>query len=124
MKGYLLNFFKYSPIGKEVDDEAFTNNHSEEFVRSVVWSNFDRLEIREIDEFEQFRISRFSEKNWIGERQFAMIYEVCDNEKEKRLEYFKDNKDKCLFAFRKKSQNCISDNKILRFFGISMVDLT
>lgn len=122
MKGYLLNFFKYSPIGKEVCDEAFTNNHSEEFVRSVVWSNFDRLEIREIDKFEQFRISQFSEKNWIGERQFAMIYEVDENEK--RIEYFKDNKDKCLFAFRKKTEDIVADNKNLRFFGISMVDLT
>lgn len=124
MKGYLLNFFKYSPVGEDVNDEAFKNNHNKEFVRSVVWSNFDRLEIREIDKFEQFRISQFSEKNWIGERQFAMIYEVCENEQEKRLEYFKDGNDKCLFAFRKKSNNAVANNKKLRFFGISMVDLT
>ena len=39
MKGYLLNFFKYSPIGKEVCDEAFTNNHSEEFVRSFLYNS-------------------------------------------------------------------------------------
>lgn len=123
MKGYLLNFYKYSPIGKSTEeDDYFKNNlSSEEFVRSMIWSTFDRLEVREITEFSQYRMSEYSEKNWVGERQFSMIYEADNKDFPGRLKYTKRSDDKCLFAFDAQDEN--KANKLL-FFGVSMVDLT
>lgn len=117
MNGYLLNFYKYSPLGK---NDSYTNDYDESFVRSVVWSSFDRLEIRKINKFEQFRQSAYSEKNWVGERQFSMIYDVSCDENPKRLEYIETAPNKCIFAFQETEKS----DKNFRFFGISMVDLS
>ena len=130
MKGYLLNFFKYAAVDSEdfdSSDQWYLNAHDGEvFVRSVVWSVFDRLEIREINSFKDFRVSQYSEKKWVGERQFSLIYEI--NPGEKKLVYKKSN-DKCRFAFHKLYNNIseemqLMDERKYRFFGISMVDLT
>lgn len=115
MKGYLLNFYKFSPTN--VED---SQNKGDEFIRSIVWSTFDRLEIRDVDKFEQYRLSEFSEKNWIGERQFAMIYEL---NKSVNLIYDNKNKNdktnKCKFAF-----DAVRHNDKMRFFGITLIDFT
>lgn len=118
MYGYLLNFYKYSPQG---NDPNFINNLDHSFIRSIVWSPFDRLEIRKISEFEQFRQSEYGEKNWVGERQFSMIYDVSDNNYPQRLVY-KNNcgKNKCEFTFANRK----APEKKYRFFGISMLDIS
>lgn len=123
MRGYLLNFYKYSPIEKQNSKDDFCTNNfsSEKFVRSMIWSTFDRLEVRDIHNFGQYRVSEYSEKNWVGERQFSMIYEAENEKNPKRLKYVKQKDDKCLFAFDSVEKE--KENKLL-FFGISMVDLT
>ncbi len=130
MNGYLMNFFKYGAADIEDfdgKDKMYMNAHEgEEFVRSVVWSIFDRLEIREITSFDEFRLSQYSEKKWVGERQFALLYEISNSNK--RLEFQKSN-DKCRFAFHKVYEQNItveereSAETKFRFFGISMIDL-
>lgn len=130
MIGYLMNFFKYGAIDTddfESQDTMYANAHEgEEFVRSVVWSVFDRLEIRDITNFDQFRLSQYSEKKWVGERQFTLLYEI--NPACKHLVYKKSG-DKCRFAFHKAYDETITPNEQekdetqYRFFGISMVDL-
>lgn len=130
MTGYLMNFFKYAAIDKdnfEDDDTMYLNAHEGEvFVRSVVWSVFDRIEIREIDSFQKFRLSQYSEKKWVGERQFTLLYEI--NSGKKNLN-FKKNNDKCRFAFHKAYDSEVTeeeqeiDERKYRFFGISMIDL-
>lgn len=123
MRGYLLNFYKYSPTEKASGEDDFCTNNfgSEKFVRSMIWSTFDRLEVRDIDKFGQYREAEYSEKNWVGERQFSMIYEADNKDIPKRLNYFKQNDDKCLFPFDSVKES--KKNRLL-FFGISMVDLT
>ena len=114
MKGYLFNFYKFSPTTVGSSDDV-----SEKFVRSIVWSSFDRLEIRAITKFEEYRLSGFSEKNWLGERQFAMVYELDGNYE--KLVYNDQSNDECKFVFD------VVDNKEqndLRFFGITMIDFT
>ena len=105
-----MNFFKYAAIDTddfEENDKLYLNAHEgEKFVRSVVWSIFDRIEIREIDTFEKFRLSQYSEKKWVGERQFILLYEI--NPGEKHLKYQK-SKEKCLFSFHKIYEDCISE---------------
>lgn len=116
MKGYLFNFYKFSPTTVGSSDDV-----SEKFVRSIVWSSFDRLEIRDITKFEEYRLSGFSEKNWLGERQFAMVYEFDDNYG--KLVYNKQSSAECRFVF----DSIISENNeqhVLRFFGITMIDFT
>lgn len=130
MIGYLMNFFKYGAADEEdyeQGDTMYQNAHGgEHFVRSVVWSVFDRLEIRDISRFQQYRLSQFSEKRWVGERQFILLYEI--NSDDKHLEYRKSD-DKCRFAFHKVYDRNIplkeqeKDETKFRFFGISMVDL-
>lgn len=122
MAGYLLNFYKYSPINKEeIKDDSLKKIFREnEYSKSVVWSKFDRLEVRKIEEFKQFRESGNSEKSWIGERQFAMIYDI-GTDVSKKLTYDETSASKGVFAFHKTG----TDNECnLRFFGISMIDLT
>lgn len=116
MNGYLLNFYKYSPQGK---NPQFTNAYDENFIRSVVWSSFDRLEIKKISEFAQYRKSGFGEQNWAGERQFAMLYDVSDENNPARLD-FSEQPTSCAFPFRDKAH----PDKMFRFFGISMLDLS
>lgn len=117
MKGYLFNFYKFSPttVGE-------AQKPSNEFVRSIVWSTFDRLEIREISNFEEYRISKFSEKNWLGERQFAMVYEF--DEDYKKLIYNNTGDDECRFVFDKYSAETEDSQDSLRFFGITLIDFT
>lgn len=117
MHGYLLNFYKYSPQG---ENPNYTNDYDEQFVRSIVWSSFDRLEIRKISEFEQFRQSEYGEKNWVGERQFSMIYDVSDEDCPQRLMFTEQGKNKCAFSFA----NCKYPEKKYHFFGISMLDIS
>lgn len=112
MKGYLLNFYKFSPTN--VDN---LQNNSDDFVRSIVWSTFDRLEVREIVTFDEYRLSKYSEKNWIGERQFAMIYEF--HGKYNSLSYNKNQDDECRFVF-----DSVQDNDKMRFFGVTLIDFT
>lgn len=130
MNGFLMNFFKYVAADTEDFEETdmmYMNAHEgEHFIRSVVWSVFDRLEIRPIENFSEFRLSQYSEKKWVGERQFALLYEISNGNK--RLEYKKSD-DKCRFAFHKvydggmTSQEKDADELKYRFFGISMIDL-
>lgn len=129
MTGYLMNFFKYAAIDTddfEDADQLYLNAHGgESFVRSVVWSIFDRIELRPINTFQEFRLSQYSEKKWVGERQFTLLYEI--NSEKSHLQYQK-SEDKCLFSFHKTYDNAVSeaerksDEEKYRFFGISMVD--
>lgn len=117
MKGYLFNFYKFSPTTINSTDIA-----SDEFVRSIVWSTFDRLEIRSISKFEEYRLSKFSEKNWYGERQFAMVYEFTNNYN--KLKYNEDNDDECRFVFDVVDDEKDVNKGSLRFFGITLIDFT
>lgn len=131
MTGYLMNFFKYAAIDTDnfdYDDQLYLNAHGgESFIRSVVWSIFDRIEIRDINKFQQFRLSQYSEKKWVGERQFTLLYEI--NPEESHLNYQKGG-NKCLFSFHKAYNNSMSeperlrDEEKYRFFGISMIDFS
>lgn len=118
MKGYLFNFYKFSPT--VVDDN--TDKIPDKFIRSIVWSSFDRLEIRPISRFEQYRLSGFSEKNWLGERQFAMVYELDDNYC--NLVYNPSGDDECSFVFDVVTSEENKDLQMLRFFSITMIDFT
>lgn len=122
MKGYLLNFYKHSPLRDNMlEDESMRNKFNNEFVRNVVWSTFDRLEVREINEFASFRQPGESEKKWVGERQFSMIYEPGTDH---RLVYINDPEaNKCRFAFNAVGTDLKSMEKY-RFFGISILDFT
>lgn len=125
MNGYLLNFYKHSPLRNDIlEDPSKRNKFNNEFVRNIVWSTFDRLEIRKINEFRNFRTSSDSEKKWVGERQFSMIYDVCDDGSDRRLIYKEDSENtKCRFAFSKNNTSNKEMNNY-RFFGISMIDFT
>ena len=112
MKGYLLNFYKFSPTN--VNN---LQNIGDDFVRSIVWSTFDRLEVREIVTFDEYRLSKFSEKNWIGERQFAMIYEF--DEKYDSIVYNRMQDNECKFVF-----DSAQNNDKMRFFGVTLIDFT
>lgn len=125
MNGYLLNFYKHSPLRDDIlDDPDKRNRFNDEFSRNIVWSTFDRLEIRKIEQFSNYRVSEDSEKKWVGERQFSMIYEIADNNSPKRLEY-KNNpqQSKCKFSFEKKDSN-ENEMENFRFFGVSVIDFT
>lgn len=132
MNGYIINFFKYGAIDSknyESGDQMYMNSHESGcFVRSVVWSAFDRLEIREIQQFNEFRLSQYSEKKWVGERQFILLYEI--NPQKSNLIYEKSNDDRCLFAFHRVYDGNVSEEdkrkneEELRFFGISIIDLS
>ena len=113
MKGYLLNFYKFSPSYNENMSASVT----EGFNRSIVWSVFDRLEIRKIEEFSEYRKSDAGEKNWLGERQFAMLYELKDDYKLR----FNTTEDECKFVLDLENTEC---NKKIRFFGITFIDFT
>lgn len=113
MKGYLLNFYKFSPSYNENMSASVT----EGFNRSIVWSVFDRLEIRKIEEFSEYRKSDAGEKNWLDERQFAMLYELKDDYKLR----FNTTEDECKFVLDLENTEC---NKKIRFFGITFIDFT
>lgn len=125
MIGYLLNFYKHSPLRDEIlENDDMRNKFKNEFVRNIVWSNFDRLEVRQITDFQKYRSSEQSEKMWVGERQFSMIYDVSNEECPNRLSYVNNpQKNKCKFAFKKTNATQREMEKF-RFFGISMIDLT
>lgn len=117
MNGYLLNFYKFSPSFNEEMGKLSVDGYN----RSIVWSNFDRLEIRKINDFSQYRKSEISEQNWMGERQFAMLYEL--KEGSEKLEYaeYQTTEDECRFAFQSKKHEI---EKNLRFFGVTFIDFT
>lgn len=94
-----------------------TTTASEGFNRSIVWSDFDRLEVRKIERFAEYRKSDVSEKNWLGERQFAMLYELKEEYKLK----FNATSDECKFVLELENANI---NKNIRFFGITFIDFT
>ena len=114
MKGYLLNFYKFSPSYNEQMSAITT----EGFNRSIVWSVFDRLEIKKVVNFAEYRKSDAGEKNWLGERQFAMLYEL--KEEGYKLQ-FRNTVDECKFVLDLENDG---DNKKVRFFGISFIDFT
>lgn len=125
MSGYLLNFYKHSPLRDDIlNDPAKRNRFNNEFSRNIVWSTFDRLEIRKIERFINYRVSEDSEKKWVGERQYSMIYEIEDDDFGKRLTYENNPiESKCQFAF-KKSNSAKDEMEKFRFFGVSVVDFT
>ena len=114
MKGYLLNFYKFSPSY----NEKMSTTALEGFNRSIVWSVFDRLEIRKIVNFAEYRKSDAGEKNWLGERQFAMLYEL--KEEDYKLQ-FNTTADECKFVLDLEKDE---HNKKIRFFGITFIDFT
>ncbi|MCM1234965.1 MAG: FRG domain-containing protein [Ruminococcus flavefaciens] len=120
MRGYLLNFYKFSPTVVDLD-----LGNSSDFVRSIVWSDFDRVEIRNIDKFEEYRVSKYSEKNWLGDRQFAMIYEFDDSYSSLKYlgeaAYEDGTIDECRFVFDIPNEN---ERFKMRFFGITFMDFT
>lgn len=113
MKGYLLNFYKFSPSY----NESMSMSVAEKFNRSIVWSAFDRLEIKNINEFAEYRKSDDGEKNWLGERQFAMLYELKEDYKLR----FNATTDECKFVLDLANGG---DNKKIRFFVITFIDFT
>lgn len=80
------------------------------------------MEIRSITKFEEYRLSKFSEKNWLGERQFAMIYEFDNNYK--KLIYNTEDSDECRFVFDIAPEEEDVKKNSLRFFGITFIDFT
>lgn len=129
MSGYLVNFFKYPPADlKSIDAISAIQNQIEEedysLVRNIVWSNLDRVEVRRIREFGSYRTADESEKRWIGERQFAMLYDLVDEQGAKLIYREENNKqDRCRFRFEPQSYKAENRDKY-RFFGISMVSLS
>lgn len=126
MGGYLVNLFKAASAN--ISDFANVdelNNQVEntDVVRNVVWSNFDRVEVRRIERFENYRNAENSEKYWIGERQSALLYDLV-NAEDSRLIYNKsvENTEKCLFPFEPKIKKLYSEDKDgYRFYGITMI---
>ena len=114
MKGYLLNFYKFSPSY----NEKMSTTKMEGFNRSIVWSVFDRLEIKKIVNFAEYRKSDAGEKNWLGERQFAMLYEL--KEDDYKLQ-FNTTTDECKFVLDVENDG---QNKKIRFFGVTFIDFT
>ena len=130
MGGYLVNYFKYPPadINAIQENEALgnqieTDNYS--LVRNVVWSNLDRIEVRRINDFNKFRSAEESEKNWIGERQYTLLYDLIDESKAK-LKYrdINNSEDRCRFRFEPVHLNEKEDRDDFRFFGMSTVNLS
>ena len=126
--GYLLNLYKYPPadiasIG--VNDELHNNisGQGEPVVRNVVWSNLDRIEVRRIDEFENYRCAMESEKTWIGERQFSMLYDLVEESRSK-IVYSEKYDDQCRFRFQPAGDSDRSTLDKYRFFGVTMVNLS
>lgn len=113
MKGYLLNFYKFSPSY----NEQMSISTTEGFNRSIVWSVFDRLEIKKVVNFAEYRKSDVGEKNWLGERQFAMLYELKEGYKLQ----FRNTVDECKFVLDLGNDG---HDKKIRFFGISFIDFT
>ena len=114
MKGYLLNFYKFSPSY----NEKMNTIEMKGFNRSIVWSVFDRLEIKQIENFAEYRKSDAGEKNWLGERQFAMLYELKEDAYKLM---FNTTDDECKFVLDiEKGEN----NKNIRFFGVTFIDFT
>lgn len=114
MKGYLLNFYKFSPSY----NENMRTSVTEGFNRSIVWSVFDRLEIKKIEKFSEYRKSDAGEKNWLGERQFAMLYELKNDDYKLR---FNTTDDECKFVLDLEDTGY---DKKIRFFGITFIDFT
>ena len=122
MGGYLVNLFKSPPAN--VDDfmsaDVLENQVKDtNVIRNVVWSNFDRVEIRNIIDFKNYRIAEDSEKFWIGERQFALLYDLIDRA-DSRLFYKEDKtvKNRCFFTFRPHSGEMYCNNKAgYRFYN-------
>lgn len=129
MSGYLVNFFKYPPADlKSIDAISAMQNQIEEddysLVRNIVWSNLDGVEVRRIREFGSYRTADESEKRWIGERQFAMLYDLVDEQRAKLIYREENNKqDRCRFRFEPQNYQAENRDKY-RFFGISMVSLS
>lgn len=121
MGGYLVNYFKYPPadINAIQENEALGNqigadNYS--LVRNVVWSNLDRIEVRRINDFNKFRSAEESEKSWIGERQYTLLYDLIDESKAK-LKYrdINNSEDRCRFRFEPVHLNEKEDRDDFRF---------
>lgn len=130
MGGYLINYFKYPPADLNtiknngaLRNEIESENYS--LVRNVVWSNLDRIEVRRIDDFRKFRSAEESEKNWIGERQFTLLYDLID-EQGAYLKYRSTHtkEDRCRFRFEPVMIGENENRDDFRFFGISMVSLS
>lgn len=129
MSGYLVNLFKYPPADLDSINaiSAMRNrivSDQNKLVRNIVWSNLDRVEVRRIAEFKDYRTAEESEKTWVGERQFVMLYDLV-NDKDEKFIYREENneQDRCRFRFELRKLQ-IEDRDLYRFFGISMVSLS
>lgn len=128
VNGYLINLFKYPPAAVESikNNEELKNRISSDsntLIGNVVWSKLDRMEVRRINSFRDFRHAELSEKEWIGERQFAMIYDFVEENRARIVYTEKTDESKYQFKFK---PSAIGENisvEKYRFFGISMVNL-
>lgn len=128
-KGYLINLFKYPPAAVESikNNEEMKNRLSSDsntLIGNVVWSKLDRIEVRRINSFKDFRHAELSEKEWIGERQFAMIYDFIEESRARIVYTEKTDESKYQFKFKPSVIGENSSVEEYRFLGISMVNLT
>lgn len=130
MNGYLVNLFKYPPADVEsirkvgaLKNQIAADDYT--LIRNVVWSNLDRMEVRIVNKFGDYRSADKSEKSWIGERQFAMLYDLVEESKSK-LKYRQGatKEDHCRFRFEPVGILDAQQREEYRFFGISMVNFS
>ncbi len=83
MRGYILNFFKYATFPSSIKEEMC------DYLREIscpqatshallVYGDYDRISIEEVQDFSRFRDVGPHAQKWLGSRQTILLYELPD----------------------------------------------
>lgn len=81
MRGYILNFFKYATFPSSIKSDMcnylneISNSHSASQTL-LVYGDYDRISIEEVQDFSRFRDVSPHAQKWLGSRQTILLYEL------------------------------------------------
>ena len=105
MKGYIFEYYKYIQYFKESLDDIKNLLASDSENSILTFGEYDRLKITSFTKFDRFRDLSTLARNWIGNRQSILLYDLLEEpefiyvEEPKNLGKFKERKTSQLLGF-------------------------
>ena len=82
MHGYIVNFYKYASFPSDLKQTMANSLPKDQDEYSLlVYGDYDRLNVKKVDNFTRFRDVDNYAQSWLGPRQTILLYQLDRNEK-------------------------------------------
>lgn len=93
-KGLTVNLLK-DLLQKSID----VNNQTRKESPHILWSAYDRIDVKETNSFQEYFENSFYPNEWIGDIQSLYLYPFCEDDDHPLLHVSEEDEAKGLFYF-------------------------